>query len=230
MDFDVTVALNAALDILSSQLPSDLEEGVTSYIIDHRLYCLVYGRTLVSHLNGRVLKTVSPAPSPDVYTTSQKFALLPSDVFVREKDSSISVKFLSYINNLDLNDHQETYHLLATLLAGFIPLFEHTLTDLHRYNSLVQRITGNCQYTTWDEPDPPEHSDDEEGRSNYEREMRQWTLNRPINLPDVPSAGYRGGLEYRRHVVSLRNRVVQIIVNVSETKLVRIRAQQFTSL
>lgn len=230
MDFDVTVALNAALDILSSQLPSDLEEDVTNYIIDHRLYCLVYGRTLVSHLNGRVLKTVSPAPSPDVYTTSQKFAVLPSDVFVREKDSSISVKFLSYINNLDLNDHQETYHLLATLLAGFIPLFEHTLTDLHRYNSLVQRITGNCQYTTWDEPDPPEHSDDEEGRSNYEREMRQWTLNRPINLPDVPSAGYRGGLEYRRHVVSLRNRVVQIIVNVSETKLVRIRAQQFTSL
>ncbi|KAF9486340.1 hypothetical protein BDN70DRAFT_773656, partial [Pholiota conissans] len=218
LDPDITTSLNTAFDGLQPQSLIDPEDDVTWHIIDHRLHCLVYGRTLVSHPNGSTLETVSSPSSSDVYTTSTSFALLPSDVFVREKDSSISVRFLSYINNLHPK-HRGTYTLLETLLGGFIPLFEHALTDLHRNNPLVQRIPGNCRYTVWDEPDTPEHSDDEEEWEKYEREMRQWALNRPIDLPDVPSSGYRGGLENRRHIVSLYNRVIQIFVNVSEIKL-----------
>ncbi len=108
---------------------------------------------------------------------------------------------------------------MEMLLESFVPLFEHTLTDLHRNNPTVPRISGCCRYTEWDEPDPPDFSDDEEGWTSYESEMRQWTLTRPITLPDVPGQGYGGGLEKRRHIVSLRNRSIQVIVNVSKINL-----------
>lgn len=144
--------------------------------------------------------------------------LLPSDVSVSA--DATSVKFLSYINNLHPIEHLGTYTQLEYLLAGFIPLFERTLTDLHRNNPLVQRIPGRCHYTVWDEPEPPEYSDDEEGWVTYESEMREWSLNRPINLPDVPDAGYLGGLEKRRRSITLRGRTVQIIVSASEITLV----------
>ena len=193
-------------------------DDVIVHLIDHRLYSLVYNKTLVSQLNGRVYRPIPAPPSPDVYTVSPHFMLLPSDVFVSA--DATSVKFLSYINNLHPIEHMVTYAHLENLLAGFIPLFERTLTDLHRNNPLVQRIPGPCHYTVWDEPEPPEFSDDEEGWVTYEREMREWSLNRPINIPDVPDAGYSGGLEKRRRSVTLRDRTIQIIVSASEITLV----------
>lgn len=214
--------MNNALDSLAQETTkfnSDAED-VAFEIIDHKLYPLVYFRTLVRHdrLFGGVYQSIPP-PSTDVpYATSSRFAFLPSDVFVSENLSSVN--FISYINNLDPSTRQETYHLLEKLLGGLVPLFEHTLTDLHRNNPLVLRIRGSCRYTVWNEPDPPDHSDDEEGWSNYEREMRQWTLNRPITMPDVPEQGYDGGLETRRHKVTLRNRKIQVITNVTKIKLV----------
>ena len=193
-------------------------DDVSTYLIDHRLYSLVYNRTLVSHLNGRVHRPIPAPSSADLYTVSPHFSLLPSDVSVSADTTAI--KFLSYINNLHPIVHRITYTHLENLLAGFIPLFERTLTDLHRNNPLVQRIPGHCHYTVWDEPESPEYSDDEEGWVTYEREMRQWSLNRPINLPDVPNTGYPGGLEKRRYSVTLRGRTVQVIVSASEITLV----------
>ncbi|CAA7268051.1 unnamed protein product [Cyclocybe aegerita] len=211
LDEETRLALQQSLDKIKALLQRN-EDNMTIDIIDHQRYPLVYNQTLVSHLNGRSYRPIPPPPSTDIYTVSPTFALLPSDVFVSADCSS--VKFLSYINNLDPTRHSGTYVLLQKLLAGFMPLFEHTLTDLHRNNPLVQRIPGSCRYTVWEEPEPPDHSDDDEGWVNYEREMRQWALNRPINLPDVPSTGYPGGLENRRHTVTLRNRVVQVIVSI----------------
>lgn len=180
------------------------------------LHCLVYNRTLVSY-NHRIPKPLPSPPSTDIYTVCPRFAILPADVSV---DKNGKVNFLSYINNLHPEDHAFHYTLLETYLAKFIPLFEHTLTDLHRNNPLPQRIPGPCRYTVWDEPDPPEHSDDEEGWSTYERDMRHWVMNRPIQLPDVPDTGYPGGIENRKFAVSLRQRRIQVIVEVTETRLV----------
>ncbi|KDR85574.1 hypothetical protein GALMADRAFT_218670 [Galerina marginata CBS 339.88] len=216
LDATGTKNLAEAFAKLRLEVPMS-DDGITAYLIDHMLYPLVYNKTLVSHPNGRVLLPVRPPPSTDIYTVSPHFALLPSDVSVSANGSS--VKFLSYISNLHPSLHRTTYELLEILLAGFIPLFEHTLTDLHRNNPLMQRIPGRCRYTVWEEPEPPEHSDDEEGWVNYERDMRQWALNRPINLPDVPDSGYPGGLETRRHIVTLRDRTVQVIVSASEISL-----------
>lgn len=191
------------------------EDGVTTALIDPYLHCLVYHRTLVSC---GPPKAQSPPPMTDNYTVSQRFSLLPTDVSVSQ---SGAVQFLSYINNLHPR-HTSLYQLLETTLTAFVPLFEHTLTDLHRNNPLTQRIPGPCRYTVWDEPDPPEFSDDEEGWSTYEHDMRDWIMNRPIHLPDVPDGGYPGGLERRKHTVNLRGRNLQIIVNLSETRLVSI--------
>lgn len=217
IDSHKTVELIKAFALLKSEV-NQCDDGITTHLIDHKLYPLIYNKTLVSHLNGRFLRPVAPPPSIDVYTVSPNFAFLPSDIFVSSDCSS--VKFLSYINNLHPLAHRDIYHLLADLLARFIPLFEHTLSDLHRNNPLIQRIPGHCRYTVWDEPEPPEHSDDEEGWSNYESELRQWTMNRPINLPDVPQAGYSGGLEKRRHKVNLRSRTLQVIISAFEIELV----------
>lgn len=201
------------------------DNGSTINLIDPLLYCLVYNKTLVSY-NHRAPRTIPPPPTTDIYTVCPRFALLPSDVSI---DFSGKAKFLSYINNLHKEDHSPFYTLLETLLSKFIPLFEHTLTDLHRNNPLPQRIPGPCKYTVWDEPEPPEYSDDEEGWSTYEREMRHWVMNRPIQLPDVPNSGYPGGIEGRKFIINLRGRRLQVIVDVTETRLVRLTTADFTS-
>jgi hypothetical protein len=192
------------------------EDGNTVNLIDPMLYCLVYNRTLVSY-NHRAPRPIPSPPKTDIYTVCPSFALLPSDVHVF---ASGQVKFLSYVNNLDRDEHTPLYTLLEATLARFIPLFEHTLTDLHRNNPMHQRIPGRCKYTVWDEPETPEYSDDEEGWSTYERELRHWVLNRPIQLPDISKTGYSGGIEDRKLTISLRGKRLQVLVDVTETRLV----------
>ncbi|KAL0951873.1 hypothetical protein HGRIS_008533 [Hohenbuehelia grisea] len=187
-------------------------DGV-SFILDPYLYPLVYHRSLVQH-RGDSYSTV-PAPSGDaLYLTSS--SMLPSRVHVSPSSEAI---FTSYINNVETASHPEMYASLGSLLSAFIPMFEHTLTDLHRNNPLGQRIPGPCKYAEWDEPDSPEYSDDEAGWVAYERELRAWTLNRPIRLPDVPKNGYIGGLEKRRHQVKLTGRDIYVIVQIEDIRL-----------
>ena len=213
--------MKLALDALKLQPPLKRfnDDNITIDILDPMLHCLVYNKTLVTQVNGGFTQAVPPPPSLDMFAASSHVALLPSDVAI---SSDGSPTFISYINDLHPDLNRDIYDLLERLLAGFIPLFESTLTDLHRTNTLAQRITGRCHYVVWDAPDTPEHSDDEEGWSAYGKDMRQWALNRPINLPDVPETGYPGGLEKRKHYVTLRNKTLQIIVKASEITLVRL--------
>lgn len=192
------------------------DSGSTLNLIDPLLHCLVYNRTLVSY-DHRVPRPLPSPPVTDVYTVCPRFALLPADIFVNDSNQ---VTFLSYVNNLHRDDHASLYTLLEACLTKFIPLYEHTLTDLHRNNPLPRRISGVCKYTVWDEPEAPEYSDDEEGWSAYERDMRHWVMNRPIQLPDIPSSGYPGGIEDRKFTVSLRGRRLQVIVDATDTRLV----------
>lgn len=192
-------------------------DGVTSMIIDPFSHCLVYGRTLVHDFHQTDGPRPQPAPSHlGNYFVSQKFSFLPSDLVVHP---SGAVEFDSYINNLHPR-HSSLYRGLENLLRACLPLFSNVLTDLHRNNPLPQRIKGACRYTEWDEPEPPEHSDDEEGWATYERDVRSWIMHRPILLPDVPPNGYPGGIENRKYNVDLRGRKLQVVVNVFETRLV----------
>ncbi|KAH7927256.1 hypothetical protein BV22DRAFT_1085358 [Leucogyrophana mollusca] len=199
------------------QMSWDPRVGTTVDIIDPFLHCLVYGRTLAydSQNSDRVL----PEPHLPMYdientaAVSKTFACLPTDFAV---SSSGAVKALSYINNLHPR-HVSLHNCIENLLSKIVPLFEHVLTDLHEDNPMSQRIKTPLKLVT--EPEPPEFSDDEQGWAVYESRTREWVMNKPIQLPDVPRAGYAGGLENRRHTVQLKGRTLQVIVRVTDTRL-----------
>ncbi|EMD31133.1 hypothetical protein CERSUDRAFT_60433 [Gelatoporia subvermispora B] len=186
--------------------------------IDPLLYSFIYGQTL-SHSPSSTLYSV-PAPSSTTmneYATSPRFAYIPTPFLISEKETALKATALSYINNVN-PDNLSLYQCLQELVANCIPLFERVLTDLHRNNPLRHRIPDTYTYTDWDEPDEPEDSDEEEW-SDYRTQLARWTIERPINLPDIPKEGYVGGLEKRQHVVSLRGRTIQVVIRATEIRL-----------
>ncbi|KAF5384857.1 hypothetical protein D9615_001043 [Tricholomella constricta] len=210
--------LNAALALFRSEISvhSLDPNSVCTALIDPYLHPLVYNRTLVAHQHNRHLRTLPSPTGGDIYTVSPHLAFLPAEINISPTGTA---SFASYINNLHPQAQAPLYAHLSRLFGSFVPVFERVLTDLHRNNPLPQRIPGACRYTVWDEPEEPEYSDDDEGWAAYERELREWIVNRPIHLPDVPMDGYPGGLEKRKHVVSLRGRSVQVVVGVEEMRL-----------
>ncbi|OCH90551.1 hypothetical protein OBBRIDRAFT_793213 [Obba rivulosa] len=186
--------------------------------IDPFLYSVVYGRTL-SHASTPALDSIA-APRSNMmneFATSTRFACIPTSFLISEKEEPLKATSLSYINNIDPKN-TSLYGCLEELVAGCVPLFEHVLTDLHRNNPLRQRIPDSYTYTDWDEPDEPEDSDEEDW-IDYRAQLARWSLERPIDLPDVPKEGYTGGLEKRHHVVSFRGQIVQIIIRATELRL-----------
>lgn len=189
-------------------------------LVDPFMHGLVYGLTPAYGAHDTL--HIEPPPLPlisDWYAQSPNFAFIPTSFKVSMTDKPLTVKAQSYINDI-YPSVTGLYPPIESTLASTIPVFEYVLTDLHRTNPLRQRIRGSCRYTEWDEPDEPEHSDDEEGWMRYEREVRQWTLHRPLEIPDIPGDGYIGGLEKRNHYVSLRGRTVKVVVKVTDIHLV----------
>lgn len=192
--------------------------GTPELLVNPCMYPVRYNRTLSFDLNGELVPTPAPPFSEQNYTLSPTYACIPTP-FLVPHDPEHKVLALSYINGIDpwkIN----LYRDVEELLSLSIPLFEHVLTDLHRSNLICHRIPGTCRYTSWDEPLTPQHSDDEEGWVNYQKEMREWALNRPIQYPDVPRGGYSGGLETRKFTASLRGRTVDVIIKVTNLYLV----------
>ncbi|KAF9041158.1 hypothetical protein BDP27DRAFT_1435080 [Rhodocollybia butyracea] len=143
--------------------------------------------------DGTTKVIVDPTHCPLVYDRSLvSFTIRPTTCRIFVSPSG-DVEFLTYINDSILSS----------------PL--NLPTD--------STVYGGMSIYSLDEPDPPEHSDDEEGWVAYERDMREWTLNRPISLPDI-STGYRGGMEQRRQTVTLKSKRLQCIVSVSEHQMI----------
>ncbi|THH33338.1 hypothetical protein EUX98_g822 [Antrodiella citrinella] len=194
-------------------------DGTVFDIVDPYTYPVRYNNTLVRAPDGQLHFAVPPVEPPvDGYTVSTHFASLPTSFSISHADGVLTAHSLAYINGIDPS-LSALYSYIEHALAKTIPLFEHVLTDLHRDNPLPQRIRGSCKYTVWDEPEEPEHSDDEDGWAKYGREMRTWALQRPIAIPDIPDTGYPGGLEKRRTVVSLRGSTIKVIVKVTDIRL-----------
>ncbi|KAG6841735.1 hypothetical protein C0991_007621 [Blastosporella zonata] len=191
--------------------------GKHAYLLDPYSYPFVYNRTLVrtSHSKPRLFR-LSPPSGGDIYSLSKHAAFLPT---IASISPSGAASLTSYINNLHPRTHAALYESLAELLTHFVPLFEHVLTDLHRNNPLHQRIPAGPRYTVWDDPEEPVHSDDEEGWAKYESDVRHWVMHRPIELPDVPLGGYKGGMEMRRERVNLKGREVGVVLGVEEVRL-----------
>lgn len=148
-----------------------------------------------------------------------RFAYLPTAWSVSSLPDPYRVTAQGYINDLPPS-LPSMHENIETVLTKALPLFEHVLTDLHRDNPLCHRIPGGCKYKEWEEPDEPEHSDDEDGWAQYHKEMGHWAMNRPIVQPDLAEAGYQGGLEDRRGDVSLRGRTIKVVTQLTEIRLV----------
>lgn len=187
-----------------------------SVIVDPFTHSFLRHRTFVpfDHPNNdRLDAELSEMPS-------WRFTELPTNV--RIMDGAVRAGYLSYINGLD-QDFPVLYAALQSTLGRCINILERTLTSLHRSNPLPQRIRDMYRYRVWDEPDPPEDSGDEEAWETHRRDLQQWSLYRPIEIPDIPDEGYRkGGLSFN-HIVELETgKEVQVIHRITYLELVRL--------
>ncbi|KAF8844117.1 hypothetical protein BDN67DRAFT_1059389 [Paxillus ammoniavirescens] len=205
---------------LSDTLPIPEEEyELTRSILDPSLYCLIYGRTLAYDPSNP--HSLRPEPLPRAYYPENTSAVckhrayLPTDFAV---SPSGTAKAISYINNLHPR-HQTLYRRFEEILSKCIPLFEHVLTDLHRKNVSEPRIKCPKSWAFYEEPEPPEFGMDDIEWATFEAKKRRWIMSRPVVVPDVSPSGYLGGLEARRHIVRLRDRNLQVIFHVFETRL-----------
>lgn len=207
--------LHALQDQLNVLRTAPISGTCCRNIINPYLYPLVYGRTLVRNHAGGLVRAQRPPFAQLNYTISSHFACLPTPFAVAPEWGVPRVSARAYISGVPPWE-DGLCSGLARAVAQSVPLFEHVLTDLHRSNLLPHRIPGMCRYTMCDGPLTPEHSDDEESWAAYQRELRAWTLSRPIQYPDVPDGGYPGGLEARKFRVSLRGRDIKVILKVTD--------------
>ncbi|KAG9041730.1 hypothetical protein FS837_011824 [Tulasnella sp. UAMH 9824] len=169
-------------------------DGQVLDLVHPSLYPIVYGRTL-RYPEGvkpeeRKIEEFQPIVAPDSSITpgedwsfSRKFAWLSTDFKITEDGSS--AKAVSYINNLHPS-HTELYSIIEALVARFSFLFDRVLTDLICYNeSFHPRISDGYDFKD-DNPDKPEQEEDE-GDEEYEARVDSWNMQRPIDLPTVPS-------------------------------------------
>ena len=161
------------------------------------------------------------ADSPDNACRSVQYAALPSLVTVRSDPPCATYR--SYVNGVN-PIMSELYTALQDALGRSIRLFERALTSLHRSNPLPQRIRGTYHYRVWDEPDPPEDSD-EEAWEAHSRELRHWALYRPIEIPDIPDEGYRfDSLRFAHKVRFGEDQTIQVLHRVLDVHLVCVSA------
>ncbi|KAH7916390.1 hypothetical protein BJ138DRAFT_1139626 [Hygrophoropsis aurantiaca] len=213
------VRLNRRLSSLRDEKAWRTNSDGTSTVdlIDPFFHALVYTRTYA--YDSENPKGLRPEPQPlkfdpeNPVAVSKSFSCLPTDFKVSPTGT---IKGISYINDLHPR-YTSLYDDIENLLGATIPLFEHVLTDLHRENPMRRRIKAPLKLLG--EPIPPDFSNDELGWASYESRAREWVMNKPIQLPDVPSAGYTEGLEHRKHLVELRGRALQFIIRVSDTRI-----------
>ncbi|KAG8724298.1 hypothetical protein FRC09_020359 [Ceratobasidium sp. 395] len=203
-------------------------------LVHPSLYPIVYGRTLAypegcTDRDVTKLEVIPPPPLPkkapnsfwaedENYHVSQKFQWLPTE-FVVSDDSKL-VKSVSYINNLHPDRHAELHAAIEGLIGVYIPLFERVLTDSIPSNKAIPSRTNNSYSYQEDYKPEPRWGDYENRDDEYETVHRDWSENRPINLPDVPSEGYvSGSLEKRDTWYSLAGKTIQVIVKLANIHL-----------
>lgn len=185
-----------------------------NFLVDPYRHGYRYGRSCLRHPD----ELESFADLLDAPSTSSKYAMLPSHVEVHLGHPRAI--YLSYINGVD-PAMSDLYSSLQKTLGCSIKLFEKVLTSLHRSNPLPQRIKGTYRYKVWDEPDPPEDSD-EEAWEAHQRDVRQWALYRPIEIPDIPKGGYRkGNLRFAHEVRFKEKQTIQVVHRIIDIRLVR---------
>ncbi|KAG9089140.1 hypothetical protein FRC06_001695 [Ceratobasidium sp. 370] len=200
--------------------------GLVLDLVHPSLYPVVYNRTLAypPQSTNRDATKLKPIPPPKLrmnrtgnYHISQNFGWLPTDFVV--SGNGKSVKSVSYINNLNPDQHNDLHKAIEEVIGRFLPLFERVLTDSIPNNKAIPERMKN---TYWDDEDykPPPEDSGELDNKKYYKAYQEWKINRPIQLPDVPAEGYiLGSLEQRCVRYKLAGRTIQVFIKLANIHL-----------
>ncbi|EUC63141.1 filamentous muscle protein titin-animal, related protein, putative [Rhizoctonia solani AG-3 Rhs1AP] len=205
-------------------------------LVHPSLYPIVYGHTLSYPEDSNDRDSTAfqarlrpPVPkkrsrsffhSGDVYYISERFQWLPTDFEVSE--DGLSVKRMSYINNLHPLKHEGLYNAIEALIAAYVPLFERVLTDSIPDNGAIPERTFNGYSYNHEayERSPDIRNYHESDYDQLDRDHEEWAEGRPIILPHIQDGGYKAGsLEKRDIKYTLRGRTIQVIVKLANIHL-----------
>ncbi|OWY98410.1 hypothetical protein PHMEG_00030835 [Phytophthora megakarya] len=172
-------------------------------LVHPSLFCCVFGKTLRTStaLDPSSFSTPLEQMNRLMFSGSEvvenasgcrtDYQWIPTDFLVTEggepgSDSDISVRTLSYINNLHPGQHGDLYDSIEKIFAKFVPLFERMLND------------------------------QEEGlpRSTFRANMQCHDTSR--ELPPRPKVPKLTKLPKKSVTISLRGKTLQIIVKIAE--------------
>ena len=197
-------------------------DGLVLDLVHPSLYPVVYGRTM-GKVPGSDPATILEPPGPqgaESKFVSERFQWLPSDFSV-DSDGKVSLAS-PYINNVHPIRHKELYSAIPEILQHAIPMFERVLSDLLR-PLLPMRIAtlGGVGYAgeetadcIWEHGIPYPDSPDEE----YEEDPDTWLAEQPFTTPDARKQ-YDGDLEVMNNRISLKGRILQVIVKLANIVL-----------
>ncbi|KDN35321.1 hypothetical protein RSAG8_11655, partial [Rhizoctonia solani AG-8 WAC10335] len=200
-------------------------------LVHPSLYPIVYGRTLsypedFDDRSSTALQLRLKPPADESsgwlalngYYISERFQWLPTDFEVSE--DGLSVKRVSYINNLNPIEHEGLYRAIEGLIGAYIPLFERVLTDSILENEATPERTSNgYSYDLKAYRSHPNCSDYSDGEK-FNRDCAEWEDGRSIILPYIQDGGYKAGsLEKRRIKYKLGGRTIQVIVKLANIHL-----------
>ncbi|NKX88149.1 DUF4246 domain-containing protein [Nocardia coubleae] len=212
VDEDLRKRLAEAVRVLEEVPAAELDwhpgsDGQVLDLVHPSMYCLVRGVSLPED---------APWPTPEKNAESashsKKFQWLPTDV---EVGADGSVAFLSYVNNVDPDRHQDLAAVLPELFGRTLPLLENVLTDL-RAPKRVRIVADPFGWYEDTEPQPPE-DDDEAAEEAYEEAMEKWWEERQPAIPDAPE--FQPPERDDTHTVTLSGRRLQVIVKLANIHL-----------
>ncbi|KAG8818164.1 hypothetical protein FRC17_010918, partial [Serendipita sp. 399] len=144
---------------------------------------------------------------------------------------------LGYITNLPpIKEFLPLLSLIGHSIGRFVPLFEHTLTALHRANRILlepripSRAYGFIYEKGSDPPDEPgqgvgEDEEDEEDEDLWRLwaiDHARWVASRRVILPDLPSAEFKPRLPNGiapENRVTLRGKRIQVFIKLARLEL-----------
>ncbi|KAJ3146431.1 hypothetical protein HDU86_008536 [Geranomyces michiganensis] len=114
---------------------------------------------------------------------SDEFQWLPTDVKMAYtgNENRVRCEFESYINNVHPVKFRAEYDLLASIFAGFVPMFTHVLTDLLNQDQKRLDLSSGVFYEEYGDED--DDADEEDDGMWYDD-----TRDRIVAYPTIPEA------------------------------------------
>ena len=187
-------------------------------LIDPSLYPIVYGRTMGKALGSETITILEPPELDDADPrfVSKRFQWIPSDFSV-SGDGKVTL-ISPYINNIHPTRHKELYSVIPEILERALPMFERVLSDLVR-PLLPMRIArpdgglgGSCMW------------EDEPSNEDEYHERKRWHTRSYFRSPDALRK-YSGDLQVMKDRLSLKGRILQVIVKMENIILTPERSE-----